>query len=155
MATIIQDDLKELGIAANVVPLDFRSLVDRVFQSHDYEAAVLALGSGDVDPNPQMNVWLSNGSSHLWHLGETQPATPWEAEIDRLMNEQLTTLDVKKRKQLYDRMQEIVARELPLICLVSPHILVGAKTRIGNFQPAILDHYTLWNADELFLRPGR
>jgi peptide/nickel transport system substrate-binding protein len=155
MATIIQDDLKELGIAANVVPLDFRSLVDRVFQSHDYEAAVLALGSGDVDPNPQMNVWLSNGSSHLWHLGEAQPATPWEAEIDRLMNQQLVTVDVKTRKQLYDRMQEIVARELPLICLVSPHILVGAKTRIGNFQPAILDHYTLWNADVLFLRAGR
>ncbi|HYX68785.1 MAG TPA: ABC transporter substrate-binding protein [Terriglobales bacterium] len=156
MATIIQDDLKDLGIKVTVVPLDFRSLLDRVFQSHDYEAVVLALGGGDVDPNPQMNVWLSNGSSHLWDLGEAKPATPWEAEIDRLMNQQLSTLDPKLRKKLYDRVQQIVAEQLPLICLVSPHILVGAKTSIGNFQPAILDHYTLWNADELYLRaPGR
>jgi len=151
-ATIIQDDLKELGIKVNVVPLDFRSLLDRVYQSHDYEAVVLALGGGDVDPNPQMNVWLSNGSTHLWDLGETKPATPWEAEIDRLMNQQLTTLDARQRKKLYDRVQEIVAEDLPLICLVSPHILVGAKATLGNFQPAILDHYTLWNADELYLK---
>ena len=155
MATIIQDDLKELGIKANVVPLDFRSLLDRVYQTHDYEAVVLALGGGDVDPNPQINVWLSNGATHLWDLGESKPATPWEAEIDRLMNQQLTTLDPKKRKKLYDRVQEIVAEDLPLICLVSPHILVGAKTDIGNFKPAILDHYVLWNADELYLKKER
>jgi peptide/nickel transport system substrate-binding protein len=155
MATIIQDDLKELGIKANVVPLDFRSLLDRVFKSHDYEAAVLALGGGDADPNPTMNVWLSNGSTHLWDLGEPKPATAWEAEIDQLMNQQLSTLDPKRRKKLFDRVQEIVADEMPLICLVSPHILVGAKTTIGNFQPAILDHYTLWNADELYVQTSR
>lgn len=155
MATIIQDDLKELGIKVNVVPLDFRSLLDRVYQSHDYEAVVLALGGGDVDPNPQMNVWLSNGSTHLWDLGESKPATPWEAEIDRLMNQQLTTRDPRQRRKLYDRVQEIVAQELPLICLVSPHILVGAKDGIANLQPAILDHYVLWNVDELSWKGAR
>ena len=41
MATIIQQDLKELGVSVQVVPLEFRSVVDRIFQSHDYEAVVL------------------------------------------------------------------------------------------------------------------
>ncbi len=50
MATIVQDDLRELGIRVQVVPLENRALLDRVFQSHDYEAALMALGSGDVDP---------------------------------------------------------------------------------------------------------
>jgi len=153
IATIIQDDLKQLGMRVQVVPLEFRALLDRVFQTHDYDAAVLALGGGDVDPNPQMNVWLSSGSNHLWDLGESKPATPWEEEIDRLMRTQLSTLKVKERKRLYDRVQQLVADNLPLICLVSPNILVAARERIGNFQPAILDHYTLWNADELFFRP--
>lgn len=152
IATIIQDDLKKLGMRVQVVPLEFRALLDRVLQTHDYNAAVLALGGGDVDPNPQMNVWLSTGSNHLWNLGASQPATAWEAEIDGLMRKQLSTLKVKERKRLYDRVQQLVAEHLPLICVVSPNILVAAKTRVGNFQPAILDHYTLWNADELFLR---
>jgi len=46
-----------------VVPLEFRAVLDRVFQTHDYEAAVLALGGGDVDPNSQMNVWLSSAAT--------------------------------------------------------------------------------------------
>lgn len=152
IATLIQSDLAELGIKAQVVPMEFRAMLSRVFDTHDYEAAVLALGGGDVDPNPQMNVWLSSGTNHLWDIGETKPATPWEAEIDQLMNRQLTTLKISERKRLYDRVQEIVAQEQPLICLVSPNILVAARDRVGNFQPAILDHYTLWNADQLFLR---
>jgi hypothetical protein len=38
-----------------------------------------------------MNVWLSSGSTHLWHLGETKPATDWEAQIDQLMQKQIST----------------------------------------------------------------
>jgi len=110
------------------------------------------LGSGDVDPTAEMNVWLSTGGTHLWHLGEKRPATNWEAEIDRLMRAQETEMDPKKRKRDYDQVQQIIVAQMPLICLASPNILVGAKTKIGNFQPAILDHYTLWNADELFWR---
>jgi len=152
MANLIQDDLKQLGMKVQVVPMEFRSLIDRVFQTHDYDAAVLGLGGGDVDPNPQMNVWQSDGSNHLWNLGETKPATSWETEIDSLMRKQLSTLNVKERKRLYDRVQELVAQNLPLIFLASPNILVGARNRVGNFKPAILDHYVLWNADELYLR---
>jgi peptide/nickel transport system substrate-binding protein len=152
MATLLQDDLAQLGMQVHVVPLDFRATIARVFQSFDYEAAIMGLGGGDADPNPEMNVWLSNGSTHLWHMGETQPSTPWEREIDQLMNEQMVTLNYQKRKKLYDRVQQIISEQLPFIFLATPNILAGAKAEIGNFQPALLDHYTLWNADEIYLR---
>jgi peptide/nickel transport system substrate-binding protein len=152
MATLLQDDLSHLGMHVHIVPLDFRAMVDRVFQSFDYEAAIMALGGGDADPNPEMNVWLSSGSTHLWRMNETQPATAWEREIDQLMNQQMVTLDYHKRKKLYDRVQQIVAEQLPFIFLATPNILAGAKAGIGNFQPALLDHYTLWNADQIYLR---
>jgi peptide/nickel transport system substrate-binding protein len=152
MAIMIQADLKQVGINVQVVPMEFRAQLDRVIQTHDYDTAIMALGSGDVDPTAEMNVWLSTGGTHLWHLGEKQPATNWEAEIDRLMQAQETETDAKKRKHDYDQVQQIVAAQLPIICLVSPNILVGATGKLANFQPAILDHYTLWNADELFWR---
>jgi peptide/nickel transport system substrate-binding protein len=152
MATIIQDDLSQLGMNVHVVSLDFGAVVDRFMKSYDYEAAIMGLASGDADPTPEMNVWLSNGSTHLWHLNEGKPATPWEAEIDRLMEQQLVTLDYQARKKLYDRVQQIVAEDLPVICLASPNILVGAKDRVGNFQPAPLDPYALWNVEQLYIR---
>jgi peptide/nickel transport system substrate-binding protein len=152
MATVIQDDLKKLGMQTQVVSLEFRALLDRVLNSHQYEACILGLVSGDADPNPEVNVWLSSGGSHLWNPNQNQPMTPWEAEIDRLMRQQMTTLDHARRKQLYDRVQQIAAENLPLICLASPNILVAARKNLGNFEPAVVDHYTLWNVEQLYWR---
>ncbi|MGA7629478.1 MAG: ABC transporter substrate-binding protein [Terriglobales bacterium] len=152
MATLLQDDLSHLGMQVHVVPLEFRAMIDRVFQSFDYDAAIMGLGGGDADPNPEMNVWSFNGTSHLWHMGETQPTTEWERELDQLMQQQMVTLDYAKRKQLYDRAQQLIAENLPFIFLGTPNILAGATARVGNFHPAVLDPYTLWNADELYVR---
>jgi peptide/nickel transport system substrate-binding protein len=155
MATLIQDDLKQLGMDVHVVPLEFRSLLDRVLRTHDYEACLLSLANGDADPNVDMNVWLSSGGTHLWNPEQKSPATAWEAEIDGLMRRQMVTRQYAERKRLFDRVQELLMENLPLIPLVSPHILVGAKKGLENFRPAVLDHYTLWNIEELGWRgPG-
>jgi peptide/nickel transport system substrate-binding protein len=154
MATLIQDDLKQLGMRVQVVPLEFRSLVDRVTQSKQYEACVLGLVSFDADPNSDINVWLSSGGMHVWNPSQAHPATPWEAEMDRLMVAQLTATTSEQRKKLYDRVQEILAENQPMIFLASPDILVGAKNTIGNFHPAVLEPYVLWNVEQLYLRSG-
>jgi len=154
MATLIQDDLGKLGMNVHVVPLEFRALLDRVFQTYDYEASIMALGGGDADPNPEMNVWLSNGGTHLWHLGEAKPATDWEAQIDQLMEKQMVQLEYKERKHLYDQVQEIIAANVPYIFLATPDILIGAKRNLGNFKPAILEPTALWNVEQLYYLPG-
>jgi len=154
MATLIQDDLKQLGMRVQVVPLEFRSLLDRVLQSKEYDACVLGVANYDADPNSDINVWLSSGGSHFWNLGQAKPATPWEAEIDQLMEKQLASRTFDERKHFYDRIQEIIREKQPLIFLASPDILAGAKNTIGNFHPAILEPYVLWNVEQLHQRPS-
>jgi peptide/nickel transport system substrate-binding protein len=154
MATLIQDDLKQLGMHVQVVPLESRSLIDRVTQTKEYDACVLGLGISDADPNLNMNVLLSSGGTHLWNPSQAHPATPWEAEIDRLMEQQLITPGYEQRKKLYDRVQEILAENQPMIFLASPDILVGAKNSIANLHPAILEPYLLWNVEQLYFRNG-
>jgi peptide/nickel transport system substrate-binding protein len=155
IATILQDDLKQLGMRVRVVTLELRALLDRLLTTGDYDACVLSLGGGDADPNAELNVWLASGTTHLWNLRQSQPATPWEAEIDGLMRRQLTELNVGERKRLYDRVQRLVVEHLPIIPLVSPNILVGARKGLGNFRPTVLDPHALWNAEELFWRERR
>jgi peptide/nickel transport system substrate-binding protein len=155
MATLIQDDLKQLGMRIQVVPLEFRSLIDRVTQTKEYEACVLGLASFDADPNSDLNVWLSSGGTHLWNPSQPHPATKWEADMDRLMEQQLVTPGYEQRKKLYDRVQEILADNQPMIFLASPDILVGAKNTVGNFHPAVLEPYLLWNVEQLYIRSSR
>lgn len=155
-ATLIQDDLKRLGMSVHLVSLDSRSLGDRLLRTHDYDTCLLTLVDADADPTPSLGEWLSSGDNHLWNPRQKTPATAWEAEIDTLMQRQMVTRRYAERKRLYDRVQELLMQNLPLIPLVNPHVLVAARSGLENFKPAVLDHYTLWNIEELSWRqsPG-
>jgi len=155
MAALLQDDLKQLGMRVQVVPLEFRSLLDRVTQTREYDACVMGVASYDADPNSDINVWLSSGGTHLWNPSQPHPSTPWESEIDRLIEDQMSARTFGERKKLYDRAQEIFSENQPLIFLVSPDILAGAKNSVGNFHPAVLEPYVLWNVEQLYLKNGR
>ena len=151
--TLVQEDLRQLGMQVNVVPLEQRALVDRVLGRRDYDASVMEFGGGgDADPNPQLNSLLSTGGLHLWRLGEPQPATEWEAEIDELMRRQISTMDREARRGMFNRVQVLMAEQAPFVFLASPHVLTGAKRSLGGFRPAVLAPHTLWNAEELYWR---
>ncbi len=150
MATMIQQDLEQAGIATHMVSLEFRSMLDRITGTFDYEACLLGLASGDVDPGSEMSVWPSDGSTHLWDLTRATADTMWQSEIDRLMASQMRSTKVATRKRLYDRVQQIMATNLPIIPLVSPNVLAGAKAGLRNLRPAILLPYVLWNGEELY-----
>lgn len=155
MANLVAADWKELGVRVQVVTLEFRSLLDRVLNTRQFDSVLLGLGGGDADPNAEMNVWLSSGAMHLWNPSQREPATRWEAELDRLMQDQMVTIDPARRRDCYHRALRLIEREQPMVFLVSPHVVTAQGGQVGNFKPALLDHYTLWNAAELYLKQGK
>jgi peptide/nickel transport system substrate-binding protein len=155
MATLIQQDLAAIGMQVNVVTLDFPALIERLMHAQDYEACLLGLENVDADPNEMMNIWLSSSPNHQWNPSEKTPATPWEAEIDKEMNLQATSLKDAERKAAVDRVQQIVADEEPFIYLVYPNVLVAISPRIEGAQPAVIEPELWWNVEELRLRGAR
>ncbi len=151
MAVMVQEDLGKLGIKVNVVTLDFPSLIERISQKFNYEAAMLGFRNVDLDPNGQMNIWLSSAEDHAWNPQQKSPETAWEAEIDRLMRAQASTADPKKRKESFDRVQEIVAEQTPFIYLVNQNALSAVSSAVEGANPGILSPQTFWNAERLTL----
>jgi peptide/nickel transport system substrate-binding protein len=152
MATMIQEDLQKIGIHINVVTLDFPSLIARMTQSYDYEAILLGLTNVGLDPNEQMNVWLSSSENHQWNPSEKTPETTWEAEIDRLMRAQASSADAKKRKESFDRVQEIALEQAPFIYLVNRNALSAVAARVQGASPVILVPQTYWNVERLSVK---
>lgn len=152
IATVIAEDLRQLGITVQVTPLELSAVLQRLFTTYDYEACLLAVGGSTGGPNTARSMLQSSGRNHFWRLGLAAEAG-WQSEIDELMASQATVLDVTQRKAMYDRVQELVAQNLPLLPLVSPNVLVGAQHGLENFHPAVLPHHTLWNAEALYWRP--
>ena len=79
------------------------------------------------------------------------PATAWEKEIDTLMREQASTLDVKKRKRDIDRVQEIVWQQEPFIYLVNKDAMSAVSPSVHNAHPVVLRPQVYWNIDQLTL----
>jgi peptide/nickel transport system substrate-binding protein len=151
MATMIQQDLSGIGIKLNVVTLDFPSLIERITHTFDYEACLLGLVNDELDPNAQMTVWLSSADSHQWNPSQKTPATAWEAEIDKLMRAQASTLDPKKRKADFDKVQEIAWQQEPFIYLVNKNALSAVSPALHNAHPVVLRPQVYWNIDQLSL----
>jgi peptide/nickel transport system substrate-binding protein len=151
MAAMLQQDLAAIGIRLNIVTLDFPSLIERIGKSSQYESCLLGHVNVDLDPKGLMNIWLSSSATHQWNPNQAKPATPWEAEIDRLLKLQSTTLDENRRKALFDRVQQIAWDEAPLLYLVNRNALVAASRSLRNVEPSVLRPNLLWNAERLWM----
>ena len=151
MAAMIQQDLAQIGVKVNVVTLDFPSLIERMTRTFDYDACLLGLVNTDLDPNSQMTVWLSSGENHQWNPNQKSPTTAWEAEIDKLMREQATALTDKRRKEKFDRVQQIVWEQQPFIYLVNKDVLVAVSPSVVGAVPTILNPQAFWNVETLRL----
>jgi peptide/nickel transport system substrate-binding protein len=147
MAALIQQDLLELGMRVNIVTLGFPELIERLMHSQNYEACLLGLVNVQPDPATGANVWLSSSEDHQWNPKEPQPATPWEKEIDALIQAQAAAGDMARRKQAWDRIQQIVADQQPFIYLVHRDITFAASPAIQGISPAPLRPQLIWNID--------
>jgi peptide/nickel transport system substrate-binding protein len=112
---------------------------------------LLGLVNVDLDPNEQMNLWLSSGDNHQWNPRQKSPETVWEAEIDKLMRQQASAVDFKQRKTAFDRVQEIVADQVPFIYLVNKNALAAISTSLQGEVPVVLRPQTFWNIERLRL----
>ncbi|MEM6823388.1 MAG: ABC transporter substrate-binding protein, partial [Verrucomicrobiota bacterium] len=125
MATVFKENMAELGIEVELRFVDFNSFIVSISDSFEYEAGLLGFGGGVSDPHAGKDIYMSGGRLHQWYPEQPTPATPWEAEIDKLMIEQGSTLDFTKRKAAFDRVQALIAEHVPVIPLVTPMGYVG------------------------------
>jgi peptide/nickel transport system substrate-binding protein len=103
-----------------VITLDFPSLIERITRTFNYEVCMLNLTNVGLDPEEQMNVWMSSAANHQWNPNQSSPATPWEKEIDEQMGRLASSIKQEDRKKAFDRVQALVAEHAPFLYLVHP-----------------------------------
>jgi peptide/nickel transport system substrate-binding protein len=154
MAAMIQQDLAGIGMQVTVVTLDFPALIERLMHKQDYEACLLGVANAEPDPSSMMNMWLSSSPNHQWNPSEKTPATVWEAEIDKQMQQQASSPVQHDRKIAVDRVQQIVADQQPFIYLVYPNVLQAVSPQLRGVQPSILSPGLVWNIEWIRRQEG-
>jgi len=151
-STLLRDELRKIGLAVDVVPLETNALIDRMLRG-DFEAIFFNYGASDLDPALSKDFWLSSGAAHIWNMAQAKPATPWEAEIDALMAQQATTIDPAERRRLFAEVQRVFAEHVPALYFVAPRLYMGVSSRTLNLTPSVLRPQLLWSADTIAVKP--
>ncbi|HEX6463692.1 MAG TPA: ABC transporter substrate-binding protein [Vicinamibacterales bacterium] len=151
VATMIQEQLKQVGIGVDVVALDPGAIFDR-FAKGDYESIYYGFAASAFDPSLNLDFWLSSGSSHFWNPEQKTPATPWERSIDELMQKLTAAPTPAERQRLFGEVQRIFGENLPEIAFVAPRITIALSQHVGGAAPVLLDPKVLWQADTLYAR---
>jgi peptide/nickel transport system substrate-binding protein len=147
-ATVIQDQLRQLGIAVDVVSLDPGGIQERWLRG-EYDAIYFGLQASSTDPALNPDFWFSAGPYHFWNPAQATPATPWERRIDELMREQATAADPEGRRRAFAEVQHIMGDELPSIYFVATRITLATTRRVLNAAPAPQAPQLLWSVDTL------
>ena len=143
---IIRDGMAEAGLDVAFEVVAFRDLVAQLSTTYDWEAIVIGF-TGGPDPYSGIGMWHSSQALHLWHPFQDEPATDWEAEIDRLYIEASQELDHGKRVQLYREAQAIAAAHVPLIYTTLSERLGAVRNVLGNTTPTL---YGYWDIRYLY-----
>lgn len=151
-AARLRDDLRRVGLALDIVPLEQNALVDRMLRG-DFDAIYFGYNVTDLDPAISKDFWLSSGAAHLWNMAQPTPATPWEREIDDLMARQASALDPVERRRLFAEVQRVFGEHVPALYFVAPRLYMGVSARTINLSPSVLRPQLLWAADTIAVTP--
>ncbi len=136
ISVLIKANLEELGIKANLKIIEFNNFVGKLMQGKGFDSGVLGL-TGSNEPNSGANVWKSDGRLHLFDVKKFQEnpiIRPWEKKVDKLFNQGVQKMDFEERKKIYDKFQEIIYEENPLIYIASPLSFSLAKNKVKNVR---------------------
>ena len=140
ICAILKEDWEKLGMKVNFKALDFGLLVEKLDVTFDWDAMLMGF-TGSVEPHNAANLLRSSGNLHLWQPNQQQPATEWEAEIDRQLEIGARALDLDQRRQAYWRIQEILNEQLPMIQTVHALRFTAYTNALQNYAPAVWGVY--------------
>lgn len=128
---VIRDNLADVGIDINLVPLEFAASVERVFVRKDFDLAFASYCNG---PDPDIGVKRMYVSSNIQPIPFSNGASYRNPRIDELFDLAAHSLDLKERGKHYQAIQEIITRDVPYFWLVETFRYVGFNRNLRGLQ---------------------
>lgn len=109
---VMHQNLEKVGIAVKLEPMEMASLHQKAYVGGVFDITIEAVALG---PDPDISTERFYNSKNIVPRPYTNNSAYRNEEVDRLFDEQRVQTDFVKRKALYDRIQELIWRDLPIL----------------------------------------
>lgn len=129
VATIIQDQLKKIGIDLEIELLEWGAFLSQT-GSGNTDMFIMGWGPSTYDgdygyyPNIHTSQMGSNGNRAFYS----------NPKIDSLLELARKANDIEKRKEYYKEIQEVLNEDVPLIPLYHGNVVYGVNTNLKNVE---------------------
>lgn len=132
---IFKETLRKVGVELNIRVMEW-SMVTKTIDSRTFQMVMFGW-SLSIDPDPY-DIWHSSQTNGgINYVGYSNP------EVDRLCELGRKVFNRSRRKEIYAKVQRIIADDLPYLFLFSRPSLVGASKRVKGIDPSTAGIY--WN----------
>jgi peptide/nickel transport system substrate-binding protein len=154
IGVMVKQDLEDLGMKVNFKPIEFNSLVNKLVSTFDWDMVIMGLTGSPLEPNGGKNVWMSDGRLHMFNMRTPQEGKkgilPWEKQLDEMFEKGALATKFEDRKVYYDKYQEIVYNQKPMIYIYSPTQIFAIRNKFKNIYPSSLGGLT-HNIEEIYI----
>lgn len=126
-AQLVSENLRDVGLKVDISAVD-QPTSDARDTSGDYSMAIVHFGGLSGDPNGLVTRFASTSKSQSF----TRVQGYKNPQFDQIANDQATTIDPAKRRQLTDQMQAMLADDLPQLSLYVPDQIAFVNTKVFN-----------------------
>jgi peptide/nickel transport system substrate-binding protein len=128
MATVIQDNLREVGFTTDIIVQEFVTWMDTI-RAPDNDLTVMSWNVTPAEPDALFSGVLAEGG-----LPPGFNTSYWvNAEAEDLIAFGRTSLDAAAVKDAYFRVQEIVMEEVPIVPVCHRQQIYGVSARVQGF----------------------
>ncbi len=99
-AQVIIEQLKAVGITAELIPVEWQSWVDDVYRGRNYQSTVCAIAADDMTAREMLVRYMSDNRKNFIAFQD--------GEYDEVMAKALASLDEEEQTALYKRAEEIL-----------------------------------------------
>jgi peptide/nickel transport system substrate-binding protein len=124
-APVIAQQLKRIGITMEIEQVEYAIWIKR-WQAHDFDMTLNST-PGYADPDVAFFRALHSTKGQNWNS--------WKVpEVDALLEEGRKTMDAKKRKEVYDRVQIAILENVPHLWLYSADLIDFTQANVKGFR---------------------
>jgi peptide/nickel transport system substrate-binding protein len=129
IATVIQDQLRQIGVQAEVRTTEFQTMLQQ-FRARNYDAVVSnwILDTFKVDPTPLFSCQEARTANSANRTGYCNP------QADQIAERALRTTDAGAAKQLWAQYSQLLQQDQPLTFLYWTEDLAGVGPRLQGVE---------------------
>lgn len=126
-AQVIVNELKEVGITAQIKQVDFATWLSKVYQNREYQSTIVSVDGPTLSPKSYLGRYVSTDSKNFVNYSS--------AAYDSLYRKAGAEKDEAKRVELYKQAQEQLSKDAASVYIEDISNLNAFKTGFSGYTP--------------------